>query len=493
MAKPEGLMAQPTLSIERRRPLDILSTVVEGGYCIGCGVCAVVDGSPITIEMNDRGYFQAALRDDSPTDQELAARIDSVCPFSASATDENRIGATLFASHAEFDTRIGFHVECYAGHVTEGRFREQGSSGGIAKWILHELFQHRLIDYAIHVEPASMAEDGTLFTYRVATSESEILRGSRAAYYPVEMSGALQFLKENPGRYAITGVPCFIKAVRLLAMAEPGVAGRVRFCLGIICGHLKSHSYAEMIAWQMGVPPGDLEGIDFRTKIPGLTAREKGVTVVSRSRPRENIPPKRVQDIFGTKYPYGFFQYPACDFCDDVLAETADVAVGDAWLPEYIAEGNSIVVVRNELIHGLVQRAVAEGRLALDPVGPDTVAMSQSGGLRHRREGLAFRLHTAVAEGRWVPPKRVAPAVEHIPPRRRAIYRMRTVMASRSTEAFHKAKKAGDFEVFHTAMRRLTRRYELVSMTWRRAAGILFESIRLRTAAARIYHRLRRR
>lgn len=41
--------------------------------------------------------------------------------------------------------------------------------------------------------------------------------------------------------------------------------------------------------------------------------------------------------------------YKACDFCDDVFAETADIALGDAWLPEYVQDGNgtNVVVTRN--------------------------------------------------------------------------------------------------------------------------------------------------
>src|SRR5690606_38702641 len=35
----------------------------------------------------------------------------------------------------------------------------------------------------------------------------------------------------------------------------------------------------------------------------------------------------------------GFLQNPACDFCDDVVAETADIAFGDAWVEPYASDG----------------------------------------------------------------------------------------------------------------------------------------------------------
>src|SRR3546814_3374610 len=35
----------------------------------------------------------------------------------------------------------------------------------------------------------------------------------------------------------------------------------------------------------------------------------------------------------------GFFQNSACNFCDDVVAETADISFGDAWLEPYSSDG----------------------------------------------------------------------------------------------------------------------------------------------------------
>ena len=45
---------------------------------------------------------------------------------------------------------------------------------------------------------------------------------------------------------------------------------------------------------------------------------------------------KRSNEFYGTHWGYNFFRYSACDACDDVFAETADISVGDAWLDGYI-------------------------------------------------------------------------------------------------------------------------------------------------------------
>ena len=108
----------------------------------------------------------------------------------------------------------------------------------------------------------------------------------------------------------------------------------------------------------------------------------------------------------------GFFQNSACDFCDDVVAETADVSFGDAWLEPYASYGRgaNVLVVRSALIQGLLKRAIKEGGVALREVDANFVVRTQDAGLRHRREGLAYRLALQLKGRQAIQPrKRVEP------------------------------------------------------------------------------------
>lgn len=433
-------------------------TVIEGGYCIGCGACTAVQDSSFEMEMDERGQYQATSEEDGTE----ASGTEEVCPFSAEARDETQIGRALYGDHATFDEHVGYYRSCYAGYVTEGDFRKRGSSGGMAKWVLYELLRRDLVDAVIQIvgqapEPA----DDTVYGYAVMESPAEVLEGSKSVYYPVEMSGALEHVREHPGRYAITGIPCFIKALRLLAQQEPVFEERLEFCVGLVCGHLKSRRYADMIAWQFGVEPGNLAHIDFRKHLPDTRANEKGVEVESIDGATEVADPDIVQNLFGTNYNHGFFQYEACNFCDDVVGETADISVGDAWLEEYLddGEGTSIVVTRHPTMDRIVKDGLENDRLALDAVNADTIAESQAGGFRQRREGLAYRLHLADEEGRWRPPKRVEPREDHIDEQRQKVYDLRMQMTKRSHVAFQEALQEGDFEVFREEMEPLLEEY----------------------------------
>src|SRR5690606_7180320 len=91
----------------------------------------------------------------------------------------------------------------------------------------------------------------------------------------------------------------------------------------------------------------------------------------------------------------GYFQNPACNFCDDVVAETADISFGDAWVEPYSSDGRgtNVVIVRTAHLNELLKGAVHEGRLDLHEVDARFVEETQAAGFRQRREGLSYRLN----------------------------------------------------------------------------------------------------
>jgi coenzyme F420-reducing hydrogenase beta subunit len=85
----------------------------------------------------------------------------------------------------------------------------------------------------------------------------------------------------------------------------------------------------------------------------------------------------------------GFFMNNACNFCDDVVAETADISFGDAWVEPYSSDGRgtNVVVVRAPVVEKLITDAIQQGRLQLQAVDGAFVAQTQAAGFRQRREG----------------------------------------------------------------------------------------------------------
>jgi len=446
--------------LSKDRQIETLfNTVVDGGYCSGCGACTVVADTALEMKLDPYGRLQPIAKSETTT---VDAEVLAVCPFSDRSANEDQIGKELFADNCTYHDRIGYSAATYAGYVTESNFRDRGSSGGMGTWILQELFQQGLVDRVIHVKQHQPDENNqALFQFEVSSSIEEIRGGAKSRYYPVEISQVMQQVKQQPGKYAIVGIPCFIKSIRLLAKQDPIVQERIRFCLGLVCGHLKTSHFADMFAWQCGIEPGNLTAIDFRKKIPRQNANKYGVEMIGNQDGQEIKEIRSNYELYGYLWGQGFFKYQACDYCDDVVAETADVTVGDAWLPQYVedSQGTNVVVVRNPAIQKLIEQGMRSRRLKLDLISADDVAQSQDAGLRHRREGLAYRLQLKDKAGLWRPQKRVSASSNQFNSRLQKVHQMRVAMANQSHTAFLAAMQAKDFNLFKNKMQPLVETY----------------------------------
>jgi len=435
-----------------------LEQVIDGGYCTGCGACAALDAR-IQMAFDDMQRLQAHLPDGT-----VARGAANGCPFADEVADEDTLATELFSGpNLLQDDRIGVHLATFGGWVTQGDFRERASSGGIGSWLQAELLRKGLVDAvldvsAVDVEPGK----APLFRFVIARSIEDIQANAKTRYYPVEISEVMTYIRNTPGRFAIIGVPCFAKAARLVARQDPVIAKRLRFVLAIVCGHLKSGAFADLIAWQSGIHPDALTGIDFRTKLEGRPASRYGTTVSGLQKGEPVTETRPMEGLVGANWGHGVFKLKGCEFCDDVLGETADAVVGDAWLPAYDADpkGANIAVVRNPALLDLLQQGHAEGRLHLDNLSADDVAASQAGGLRHRRDGLAFRLWLTDRAGLWRPRKRIAPRRDHLNPHMQRIHRARYELGQYSHAPFQKARQEDRLDIFLEEMRPRIAYYE---------------------------------
>jgi coenzyme F420-reducing hydrogenase beta subunit len=368
-----------------------------------------------------------------------SAAFARTCPFSPHAITEDQIAALHFSDAPWSDRFIGRSRAAYVGYVREGNFRASGSSGGMVTWVAAELLRRGLADGVLHVVPEDPVRDGRLFRYRISRSEAEIRGGAGSRYYPVDLAEVLAEVRRVPGRYAMIGIPCFVKAVQLLRRDDPVIRDRIVFTLGLFCGHMKSAHFAASIARQLGADPEAVRAIDYRLKNAGRPANWYTAQLLL------DDGSTRTRDwwhLADGDWGAGFFQNSACDFCDDVAAETADISFGDAWQEPYSSDGRgtNVLVIRSPVLHGLIETGIAGGALALEAVDSRFVRDTQAAGFRQRREGLAYRL---TWRRRGIKPrKRVAPS-RNIAARRKLIYRMRAGIAAWSERLFRLSVRLG--------------------------------------------------
>jgi coenzyme F420-reducing hydrogenase beta subunit len=411
-------------------------SVTASGLCIGCGSC-VLEAEAAQVRMALDHFGQYKPEGFSARRALKSEQFSRICPFSPAAQDEDAISDRCFPTAVHHSDVIGRYEAAFVGYAAEGDYRSMGSSGGLVSWFAEELLRRGLVDGVAHVAPGH-PKDGPLFRYHISRDVEALSAGAKSRYYPVELSAVLREISQVPGRYAIIGIPCFIKAVRLRCAEDPIFAQRVAFTMGLFCGHMKSARMAESFAWQLGSRIEDVDTIDYRVKDASRPANWYRTRIGLRdATTRERDWWHLVDGDWGA----GFFQNSACNFCDDVVAETADISFGDAWLEPYSSDGRgtNVIIVREPRLLAITLDGIATGRIALSEVDEKFVMATQAAGFRHRREGLAFRL--AWPRRGLCPKKRIAPSMRGLPMRRKAIYASRYLLSAWSHRVFWLAKR----------------------------------------------------
>ena len=400
-----------------------IDQVISSGLCVGCGGCAFASSG--RMQLDNYGFYVPDL-------EEGSAPPDAACPLLAPEMDEDALADKFLPTTAARDYKLGKYDAVFAAHADEGSFRRSGSSGGLGSWIAIELLRKGMIDGVIHARPASResAED-PFFRYGISRSVEEITQAAHSHYHVVEVSEVLAEAKATPGRYLFIGIPCMVKAVRRAQTLDHIIAERITYTMGLVCGHIKSLHWALSLGWGAGTRPEDIEAITFRVKSENVPAKAYYFEIQKRDGGEPEVHDSA--SLTGGKFNLGAMMPDACNYCDDVVAETADLTIGDAWLPRYAFDwrGKNMVVSRNPALSALLQDAADEGRVIVEPMTAKEAADAQAGGFRQRREGLAHRLFERRSRGLWTPQKRSLPDMSRPGPLRARIYDMREKVAQR--------------------------------------------------------------
>jgi len=371
----------------------VVRTIVARGLCSGCGVCvAVCPEASLRMEFNRAGELVAAGGDC----RSGCGRCLSVCPGADRPGREPLSLAT--------DAGPGLARTALAGRALPGEFAGSRSSGGLASAFLAGLLETGAVERVLAVTgtAAGPDPDGRLFRFAVMDRAEQVRGAARSCYYPVELSGVLAEVRRTRGRTAVIGLPCAVRAVRNLQALDPVMAGRITVLAGLVCGGTRSRHWAGYLCLVGGGNPAELAEAEFRDREPGQPAREYGF----RFRCRDGLPGRVGAAARNAAWARRWFQPEACDCCDDVLADLADVAFMDAGPGR---DDQGMVLVRSGQARELFDRLAAAGRVEVEAIADAEVLAAQRGLLRWKQEGLAERLALRTdPPGRRVAPARIA-------------------------------------------------------------------------------------
>ena len=384
----------------KNKNINIFDSVVNQDLCTGCGACLYhTQSNEWSMDWNNEGFLVPTVKNGECQMNEIAI---NVCPFNPYPAKDVRTEdelANLFLKDApNHHPKVGRYYNTYAGYSE--RFRLTSSSGGLATYLLTELFEQKLVDAVITVGEGK----DNHYEYKLVRRQEDLLATSKTKYYPVTMAEALKELKNLDGKVAVVGIGCFIKAVRLLQNYNPELREKIVFTIGIICGGLKSKFFGEYLAAKAGVQNNEFTKPQFRIKNYESTAGDYSFGCIDSRGDERQVKMRTVGDMWGS----GMFKCNACDYCDDVTTELADVSLGDAWLPPFSQDGKgtNVIVTRSVLAEQLINDGIRSVKLAVQPLQFDTFLSSQQGSYNHRHKALKYRIQQAEKQGSIIPPKR---------------------------------------------------------------------------------------
>ncbi len=388
---------------------NVCSEVVANNLCIGCGVCAAVcPKRNLEIRFNEYGENNAF--ETGAGCGEKCNLCLKVCPFYDNEENEDTLGKKLFADIPDIKhtPETGYYWESFVGYSKINGHRENGASGGLATWTMETLLNENLVDHVACVSPNDDQEK--LFKFKICNTPEEVRKCSRSCYYPVETSEVIKHILQHEGRYAIIGLPCVCKAIRLAMQLNPKLQRRVRFVLGLVCGQTKSKFFVEYVCALGGGDPHCLKQVTFRIKDPNRPASEFGMKWVC----NDEMNPRREGVVFWTDgmnriWFDRYFTLNACNFCDDIFAELSDACFMDAWLSPYRNDnrGHTIILIRNRDLLNLIENPDSEKALQISHLPIEQVIRSQIGVIFEKRKAISERLAHCDRAGLAAPAKRV--------------------------------------------------------------------------------------
>ena len=365
--------------------MNTITRVVEQDLCHGCGICSVVcPTNAIDIGCKDPGIFLPNLDENACTNCGL-------CLKSCSGKD-------AFGD----DSLLGDVTGVWTGYAADERIRINGASGGIVSAILIRLLETKAVDAAVICGPdKDFPARGKSFA---AQARDEIIFGAKSIYGMTEIATGLNKALNDKSvkRIVVVGLPCQVASVKRALEIVPRLKSKVLLLIGLMDGHNVYHKVTEYAIQKQGIELEDVA--EFRYRASGWSNFYTELTNKQGKRFKLRWQDSPFKAIWNA-----FIMVPRrCLMCNDFAAESADIAVSDAWLPEYEGDqkGYSIVLTHTQRGVDLIQSLRDSKCLELEPSDISVIGRSQYCQLDFKKRTVAARARILGID-RWLDGKSI--------------------------------------------------------------------------------------
>jgi len=356
-----------------------ITQVVDAGLCVQCGVCESACTLPGAVCMqwhSHEGWLPSV-------DHSLCSACGfclQICPGLAVEFEDL---SRDFLDGPHDDTLIGRYAACYAGFARQEAIRVRSTSGGAVTALLLSALATGRIDGAVVVrmDPQHALRSQVY----LARTEAEIRAAAGTKYCTAPVGAMIRNLLSLDGKYAVVGLPCVIHSLRKLQKISRRYREKIPLVIGLFCGKNFLGGALMGVVKQQGIQPDEVADIQYRADgWPGFL---------------------RIRTVNGQtcRVPYGDYYdgsvfrswaMPRCCLCTDGVAELADIACGDAWLPRFRTgdqRGTSVIVARTSAAARLLDDAGDE-LLCIEPLTADEVKSSQLSMLHRKKRQVVVHL-----------------------------------------------------------------------------------------------------
>jgi len=438
-------LVQPEKKLLRRAARRNVSHVVRDRLCTMCGTCyALCPHDRIRITSDANGNPTLSVETGSVCARcGLCARI---CP--AESIDIPRINRELFGQEPD-DAVVGAYQRIILTRARDPEVRARGASGGTVGALARYLLASAAAD-SVLVTGMGTPEDPTQPFSLLASDVDALDRCSGSVYQIYPTNAALKEMKEGQ-RIAVVGLGCQVRALRKAAMELPRFREKIDIAIGLFCGH-NMHAYSvDHLLGRLGVGRRKLRSLRYRDgEFPGA------LEAVDRGGKKHSIA------MGDWTYALTLFKNTRCGLCNDPLNEFADVAVGDAWLPELRVEGGwNMTIVRSDRGRKLIEQAEAAGAVETRESSREDLVRAQGSAI-HKK---TFRVPSRAQIWQWM--NRPTPDDVRI---RRGATSLRHLTSAGATALLHWLFTVRTLARLLEPLVPLIRAIDRVSRTWRKGA-----------------------
>lgn len=378
--------------------IDTITQVAEQGLCCGCGTCAGACPHDAIKMIVSHGLYLPKVDEEKCVSCRLCVEC---CP--GYSVDFEALCFEIFGVQPD-NKLLGNYLGCYVGHSIDDDIRYNSASGGIVTQLLIFALENNVIDGALVTR---MRNDNPLESEAfIARTKEEIISASKSKYCPVAANTSLKQILKEEGRYAVVGLPCHIHGIRKAEKIFKALKERIVLHIGLLCSHMVNFTGTEFLLEKKRVKKKYVQKLSYRGKgWPG------SMSVQIKNDLEFDIPLFGKWNAYWPVFSSFFFTPLRCTMCPDESAELADIALGDAWLPELKNEkiGKSVIIARTQIGNKILALARSAKKIDIKPLHVEKVKQSQVINLVSKKNDLTTRLSLLRFFGKLTPKFNPAP------------------------------------------------------------------------------------